>query len=201
MPQLPPLSPTPGGAGKQKITPGQIEDPTDFRHIVHVRPNMTLNGPKQLEGLFQGKIKTAMRPQVAMLPPDDVRFPAGGTVAPQPALRERVLRDRPQLPYLQDIQARQTEADNVLVPPPLPQRIGSLEPEPAREWPSSMFRPIPPRREDKPRRAGPAAQEEPVSLPAATAEARGASRVRDAAAAIERGERPLIDTLGAAPFL
>ncbi|MGV2980985.1 hypothetical protein ACERNI_12365 [Camelimonas sp. ID_303_24] len=201
MPQFPSLSPTTGGAGKQKITPGQIDDPTDFRHIVHVRPNMTLNGPKQLEGLFQGKIKPAMRPQVAMLPPDEVRFPGGGIVAPKPALRERVLWDRPQLPYLQDLQARQAEAENALLPPPLPQRIGSLEPAPARELPSPMFRPIPPRREDKPRPAAPAVQEEPVSLPAATAEARGASRVRDAAAAIERGERPLMDTLGAARFL
>ena len=194
MPKFPLFASTPDVPGKEK---DEISAPTNFQHVAHVGQHSVLPPPIDLKDLFMGETKPAILPRVAMRPSDGANLPGSGMVAPEQTLRTRVLGDREPLPFLGDLQARRAGAESVLVPPPPPPRIGSLAPAPARDLPTPTGRPIPPSQETKPGRGRPEAN----SLPVATEEARGAGRVRDMAGAIERGERPLLDTLGAARFL
>jgi len=192
----------PDSTGKKKITAGDIGAPTDFRHFLHIAPHSSLPAPNDIGDLFQVRAETTTHSPVQILPESSVRLPGGEVVPPRHTLRTRILGDREPLPFLGEFQARQAKAGSVLPPPPPPKRIGSLAAAPSRELPPAMVPPIPDRA-TKPRAAMRPPQQKPDSMPAAARaeEFRGASRVHDKTAGIERGEQPLMDALEHTPFI
>lgn len=198
------FSSKPGPSNSPRITAGDIRNPIDFRHTLHIGPTTNIR-PNELRELFQDKNSVTTAHSILSSPPSHpgLNLQASEETLPERAVRDRILEKRPVLPYLNDLQDKVKEIGNGSRPPPLPPRMQSLAPDSTvRSFASENF-PPPPLRLAVHRPLPSAPLDALSSMPIATqaGEARGVGRVRERAAAVNRGDRSVMTVIEDAPFI
>jgi len=193
-----------GSTNRRNPTAPVIGEPTDFRvvarHADTPAPAPLIERWQFLLNEIEGRrAENQQSPAIPGARQSDDASPL------EQAIGAHVPEAPPRLPFLEELQSRMRATGSVSSPP-LPQRMASLSTE-TRDDPPPLSATSPVRLHDLPERPRPLIPDAPpdavASMPIATGanEIRSAGRVRDMAAVIDRGERPLAGALERAPFI